>query len=434
MLSYQLNPKEYSLTNALLWGNFAGHRKLAREGALGNRRVHLLIAAIELLPIISQIASLMEWAIVKIAESMREASARNALRHRPIVRPVPEQEVKVRANRFPLDLVINLPNAPVQDPAKPLKQAGLSYRSRSPILQELIEAIEKQSLADVERVIKEHEQILREEINNNTDFSHFPALFVAAEKGNLEIVKRLVALGAKSRVMNPIQRMHDPINTQTAADAAAMSGQAEVLKYLIALGSDITLHLTTKGGMPHPRLPSIIQSGNLECVKVYVESIPDRREYFDHNHGHLESAFKSDNAEIFQYLLDQGCSGQKEFLEFWGKPISDQEILNYAFRQALKKELTHIPKHFVKTQLVNITSIIEELRKENDDQKLISHAEKIQDMAIAEVATEMLKDKKNGEPCAIFPNVIAELIGEYVHTEPPKANAVQQLSLSSDSQ
>lgn len=64
-LYYSLNREDYSLKNALFWGNCNKHFKKASEGRLGNRIIHLLIGIAELIPIISQIASVFEmiWAI-----------------------------------------------------------------------------------------------------------------------------------------------------------------------------------------------------------------------------------------------------------------------------------------------------------------------------------------------------------------------------------
>lgn len=62
--NYALDVKKYTWKNALLWGNFTGHVKKAQTGSLGRRAVHLLIALIELPPIIGQIASIFEKLIV----------------------------------------------------------------------------------------------------------------------------------------------------------------------------------------------------------------------------------------------------------------------------------------------------------------------------------------------------------------------------------
>jgi hypothetical protein len=64
MFNYSLTLTNYNWKNALLWGNFAAHCKAASKGSLGNRVVHALIAIAELLPIISQIASIFEKLII----------------------------------------------------------------------------------------------------------------------------------------------------------------------------------------------------------------------------------------------------------------------------------------------------------------------------------------------------------------------------------
>lgn len=71
--NYALSSEEYTWKNALLWGNFLGHCKKAREGNFFHRVIHVIIAAIELPPLIGQIASIFEKVIVlKFANSKKE--------------------------------------------------------------------------------------------------------------------------------------------------------------------------------------------------------------------------------------------------------------------------------------------------------------------------------------------------------------------------
>lgn len=62
--NFALKNDEYTWTNALLWGNCSGHWKKIGTGSLGNSIVHIIIALVECLPIISQIASISEKLIV----------------------------------------------------------------------------------------------------------------------------------------------------------------------------------------------------------------------------------------------------------------------------------------------------------------------------------------------------------------------------------
>jgi len=65
IFNYALNKKDYTISNALLWGNCLAHCQKASQGALGSRLVHVIITCLEALPIIGQIASLIEYLIVQ---------------------------------------------------------------------------------------------------------------------------------------------------------------------------------------------------------------------------------------------------------------------------------------------------------------------------------------------------------------------------------
>jgi len=83
-LRYALNRNDYTWKNALFWGNFIGHCKKIKEGRLGNRLIHLLIAAAELLPIVSQIASIAETILVKTVKKNATRSGSDLLMTRVI--------------------------------------------------------------------------------------------------------------------------------------------------------------------------------------------------------------------------------------------------------------------------------------------------------------------------------------------------------------
>lgn len=74
MTKFNYSLDQYTWRGALLWGNFTGHCKkaLKSEGSLGNRLVHASIAATQLLPIVSQIASVFEKVIV---ENLRDTGS-----------------------------------------------------------------------------------------------------------------------------------------------------------------------------------------------------------------------------------------------------------------------------------------------------------------------------------------------------------------------
>ena len=67
-----LSVGNYTVLNALLWGNFSGHcLKAEGESSWKLRVVHIAIAAIELLPVISQIVSLVELILAKLVDVMK---------------------------------------------------------------------------------------------------------------------------------------------------------------------------------------------------------------------------------------------------------------------------------------------------------------------------------------------------------------------------
>jgi len=75
------NSFDYSLKNALFWGNFNYHCVQAKKGNVFRRVFHIALAAIELLPIISQIISLFERAIAspKVVVKLKQPLNNNLL-------------------------------------------------------------------------------------------------------------------------------------------------------------------------------------------------------------------------------------------------------------------------------------------------------------------------------------------------------------------
>ena len=76
MSAIKLNPEDYTIKNALSWGNFRAHLTKAGKGSFGKRIIHLVIAAAEFLPIIGQISSLFEYFAAKTsAQGKREKAS-----------------------------------------------------------------------------------------------------------------------------------------------------------------------------------------------------------------------------------------------------------------------------------------------------------------------------------------------------------------------
>lgn len=74
-MSYFLDSTDYTLKNALLWGNFHAHLKKAGDSGLtfGRRFVHLIFAALELFPVASQIISFVELYYFRMNKSQQGA-------------------------------------------------------------------------------------------------------------------------------------------------------------------------------------------------------------------------------------------------------------------------------------------------------------------------------------------------------------------------
>lgn len=101
-LHYALERSCYTWENALFWGNFAKHCEKASKGTLGDRIVHTLIAAVEVLPIVGQIASICEKII---ASSLYESQ-------KPLSRTIslPSSHVEAEVNE-PLQVSVDSLNS-----------------------------------------------------------------------------------------------------------------------------------------------------------------------------------------------------------------------------------------------------------------------------------------------------------------------------------
>ncbi len=85
-LKYSLDSSNYTWSKTLGWGLCAAHASKVYEGKLGERIVHFLIAAVESIPLIGQIASLFEKIIVSsfVSERPPQAVASSALTAEPV--------------------------------------------------------------------------------------------------------------------------------------------------------------------------------------------------------------------------------------------------------------------------------------------------------------------------------------------------------------
>lgn len=95
----------------------------------------------------------------------------------------------------------------------------------------------------------------------NEKFFGWSALQIAANKGQLEVVKYLLDKGAE------INYQH-PVSMNTAFHLAALSNHKNVLKYLVERGADVNIKLKADVSLIRP----LKDEGNTEMVE-YLKSL-----------------------------------------------------------------------------------------------------------------------------------------------------------------
>lgn len=104
--SGSLDRANYTLKNALLWGNFAWHCKLASVGKWGHRIVHVLMATLEFIPVFSQIISMMELCLSTQFDLRTNTSIYKRLTHKSPVKQ--NVEVKISFDELKKQLTSHL--------------------------------------------------------------------------------------------------------------------------------------------------------------------------------------------------------------------------------------------------------------------------------------------------------------------------------------
>lgn len=156
------------------------------------------------------------------------------------------------------------------------------------IINQISEAIEAGDLALTTELLARSDMSL----DVMTPFGTF--LHVAADSGQLEIVKLLVRLGASVDV-------NGGIVGGAPLDCAASEGHAEVVRFLIGAGAKIDVSLPTRNP-----LFGAIYGGHLDIVKLLVQAGIDWRVRYTgesmKNMDALAFARERGQTEIAQYL------------------------------------------------------------------------------------------------------------------------------------
>jgi ankyrin repeat protein len=107
--------------------------------------------------------------------------------------------------------------------------------------------------------VKVVQKYLDEGVNINDKYFAWSALQIAANKGQLEIIKMLVEKGAEIDYRHPITKM-------TALHLAAVDGYEDVVKYLLSKGANPNLKL--KGNVSIVRV--VRDTGNTKMVEILM--------------------------------------------------------------------------------------------------------------------------------------------------------------------
>ena len=158
---------------------------------------------------------------------------------------------------------------------------------------------------DIVRILLEHFELDLEVLNDvflipkNHSASLFPdvtALWAAAARDNLELVKLLVEHGARVN--------HTTKTNSTAIRCACGNGNVAMARYLIQNGADVNI---TKEHHDTNLLIAVCKQ-NLEIVHYLVEELGcDINECDEEGRSPLYEAVKCGSVELVEYLLKQGA-------------------------------------------------------------------------------------------------------------------------------
>jgi len=107
--------------------------------------------------------------------------------------------------------------------------------------------------------VKVVKQFLAANAGVNDLYFAWSALQIAANKGQLEVVKVLIDKGADINYQHPISR-------NTALHLAALSNHPEVVKYLISKGADVNIKLKADVSIIRP----LRDEGNIKMVELLL--------------------------------------------------------------------------------------------------------------------------------------------------------------------
>lgn len=132
------------------------------------------------------------------------------------------------------------------------------------------------------------------EEQTNVEFEEL--LELASRHGHLEMSTMLIDLGARTDP-DSISSCH-----KTPLQSAASYGYWNVVRLLITKGANVNAF-----GIYETALTCAVKQGKLEMVKYLVEHGADVNLSHEHWGSPMKAAFRSRNAAVISYLLDQGA-------------------------------------------------------------------------------------------------------------------------------
>ncbi len=285
-----LNTQDYTLKNALLWGNCIAHCKAATEGNWHNRTVHLIIAAAEASPITGQITSLGEWALFRLfsEETFFDAVSKCNI-----------SIVKEGLNR------------------------GISIKAKDPIYHETALVIA------VKRGDAEITQLLLNwgaDIEAKSYFGYTP-LMLAAMHGKVEIAKILLENGASTTAQK---------DALSSLDQAIFKEQPQIVRLLLEYG--VNIEEKDINGETH--LMDAAALGEFKITKIFLDYGANINAQNNQGCTALMEACSERKAKIVKLLLERGASTKIS-------DINGKTVLQYAadFPEILKllnKNIDHL--------------------------------------------------------------------------------------------
>ena len=167
-MEYSLHLDDYSWKNAVVWQNFAGHVKAAKEarvsGDCKGRIIHNLIAIAEFLPILSQLASIIELLVVRIFKKSQVDEKK------PLIAETIDSGEPINPNKILTDEllekqnILNQRKVPLRvNPAIPIKEYSVDMKRAS----EWIEACDGDSKNLAKKLLQNIQHITFKQLEDN---------------------------------------------------------------------------------------------------------------------------------------------------------------------------------------------------------------------------------------------------------------------------